>query len=414
MLLPQIRPTLRFRRSSPRISKSRLAFDRLEPRIALSIGAEIPVNVEQSHAAVAENASGRTVVVWRDVISPTTSAIKARIYNSSGNALTGELVINDQAGEQDSDPTVAINDSGQFVVAWSALLDTGKSKVRMALFTAGGENTHNLNWWKGVTPNANSAASPSAGIDSSGNAVIAYDNNASNTPISQFDTYAKRFSSTGDQIGDLIIVAADVGLNEFGPSLSERSDGRFVVAWTEQAILFTGVPSIALHPYGADAASLAPTRRISAAGTRISAPSIAWKDNSSGVIAYQRQDAGGTNDIKARTFTIVSGMGGGSTVFLSTEINVRNTTAQESTPSVGIDSAGDLVVAYTDSGNSVRVTEMQKEAVDYTRVTHAAYPARIRSAVAMNATGHFSVVYQTIPAGSGHDGTQIILRQGDL
>lgn len=413
MFLSRIRPTLRSRRPSESASNRRLTFDGLEPRIALSIGSEIPVNVEQSQAAVAENASGRTVVAWREAISSTTSAIKARIYNSSGDPLTGELIINDQAGELNSNPTVAINDTGQFVVAWAALLDTGKSRVRMALFTTGGENTHNLNWWKAVTPNANSAAAPSAGIDSSGNAVIAYDNDASNTLISQYDTYAKRFSNSGDQVGDLIIVSADPGMNEFGPSLSERSDGRFVIAWTKQAILFTGNPSIVLHPYSAAGASLAPARTITATGVRISLPSIAWRDDSNGVIAYQRQDSGATNDIKARTFSIVAGMGG-STVFLSPEINVRNTTAQETAPSVGINSDGDLVVAYTDSGNSVRVTEMHKEAVDYTRATHAAYAARIRSAAAMNPTGHFAVVYQTIPTGSGTNGTQIMLRTGSL
>lgn len=388
----------------PRRSTRKPAFDRLEPRIPLTIGAEFLVNTvtsgEQSQPAVAENANGRTVVVWRDVISSTRSAIKARIYSQAGVPLTGELTINNQASTYDYDPSVAINASGNFVVAWTVKLPTGNTKVRMAQFTPEGENTKDPNYWKAVTPVKNFSDAPSVGIDDSGKAVVAYEINASSAPpIIQYDAFAKRYSANGDELG-LITLGASTTLNEFAPSVGEQSNGIFAVGFTKQAFSFTGNASLVLSTYTPAGAQLAPPVAIAGAAD-FRSPSVAWQSDLNGVIAYQKKTSGGTNDIKAKTFSISTALP--FTIKLSSEIDVRSTSAQETAPSVGLASNGRFAVSYTENTNSARVTEAVPTLFPdlYTKTTFGPYGLRNRTALAMGSSGRYTVVYQTIPRGVG-------------
>lgn len=390
----------------PRRPVRKPVFDRLETRTPLTIGAEFLVNTatagEQSQPAVAENTDGRTVVVWRDVISSTRSAIKARIYSQAGVALTGELTINNQADTYDYDPSVAINASGKFVVAWTVKLSTptGNTKVRMAEFTLDGQNTKGPNVWKAVTPIKNYSDAPSVGIDDSGKAVVAYELNVSSAPpVLVLDAFAKRYSANGDELG-LITVGATTGFNEYSPSVGEQSDGIFAIGYTKQTVGFMGDASVVLNTYTPTGAQLAPPVTISG-GADFRSPSVAWQSDLNGVIAYTKKTSGGTNDIKAKTFALSTSLP--FTVNLSPEIDIQSTSASDAVPSVGLASNGRFAVSYTEDVNAVRVTEAVPTLVSgvYAKVTFGPYGRRTRSAFAMGSSGRYTVVYQTVPRGVG-------------
>jgi hypothetical protein len=65
------------------------------------------------------DANGDYVVVWNNQIAPESDYlydVDARVYNSAGQAQTGEIVVAQTNG--DTAPSVAMDANGDFVVAW--------------------------------------------------------------------------------------------------------------------------------------------------------------------------------------------------------------------------------------------------------------------------------------------------------
>ncbi|WP_422361023.1 putative Ig domain-containing protein [Reichenbachiella sp.] len=94
-------------------------------------GNEFLVNSATSHDQdnpdIAQNADGDFVVVWADHYAASYEYynIKAQRYNNEGIRIGSEIQINNETGEQASDPAVALDDSGNFMVVWDAYSTTG-------------------------------------------------------------------------------------------------------------------------------------------------------------------------------------------------------------------------------------------------------------------------------------------------
>ncbi len=100
-----------------------------------AIGSEFRVNSIasgiQQNPTVAMNASGDFVVAWEDALAGNGGmGIMARIYQANGNALTDALLI----CVDGSHPSVAMADNGSFSVSWN----TANGSVQMQRFAADG------------------------------------------------------------------------------------------------------------------------------------------------------------------------------------------------------------------------------------------------------------------------------------
>ena len=90
-----------------------------------ALTAEIPVNVTtedfQTDPSVAMAADGSFVVAWTAfAATPSISDITARLYDTSGKATSGELVVNTTTAQvQDDVVAAAVPGKAQFVLAWS-------------------------------------------------------------------------------------------------------------------------------------------------------------------------------------------------------------------------------------------------------------------------------------------------------
>jgi hypothetical protein len=83
----------------------------------------------QSHPDVASSEDGRYVVIWNDEIAEPDIQIKARLYDSSGNARGAELLINDPNSPTLLEATaVSADASGAFVVVWCAQAPSGAAE----------------------------------------------------------------------------------------------------------------------------------------------------------------------------------------------------------------------------------------------------------------------------------------------
>ncbi|MCH7700237.1 MAG: dockerin type I repeat-containing protein [Planctomycetes bacterium] len=131
----------------------------------------------QSQAAMAGTADGRTVVVWTTPTEgpPSGNArrVVARVFAADGQALTDEFRVSTAASGVESVPCVAIDGRGQFVVVWAA-----------------------ADAWYRPT-----------GIR------------------------GQRFDLAGRRLGDVIAIADSAGAIE--PALACGTDGRFAVAWLQ-------------------------------------------------------------------------------------------------------------------------------------------------------------------------------------
>ena len=97
------------------------------------VGSEFKVNTfvtnNQSAPAVAMSSGGSFVVAWQSVGSFGTdtsgSAIAAQHYDAAGVEVGSEFQVNTYTTSEQTDPTVAIDDGGDFVVAWQSLDQDG-------------------------------------------------------------------------------------------------------------------------------------------------------------------------------------------------------------------------------------------------------------------------------------------------
>src|SRR5262245_54952473 len=98
----------------------KLTLEHLEDRVVPTtyLGNEFLINTttneSQENPSVAMNASGAFVAVWE---SDSGAGIVAQRYNASGVAQGGEIAVHAATQFADADPVVAIDASGNFVVA---------------------------------------------------------------------------------------------------------------------------------------------------------------------------------------------------------------------------------------------------------------------------------------------------------
>jgi hypothetical protein len=89
----------------------------------------------QSFHDVAIGADGDFVITWRSPHGPE-SDVFARRFASTGAALTGDLQVNSYTTGSQSDPLVAADADGDFVVAWTSPHDGDPNGVFAQRFVA--------------------------------------------------------------------------------------------------------------------------------------------------------------------------------------------------------------------------------------------------------------------------------------
>ncbi len=293
------------RKTAPRPTRRVLGFDALERREVLSlVGPETSVNVKvlnhQFAAATASSYSGRSVIAWTDIKAGADTDIRARIYDAAGNPVGGDVIINN-SGFADSGPAVAMDTVGEFVVAWTRRLANGDTNVQVARFSAAGVNLNGVNNSITVAGTARQESDPSVAVNRIGDFVVSYTVNT--TPTNQ-DVFARMYRDTGVLIA-AIPVANSPGLNETRSSVSRILDGRFAIAYQTDA---PGQSSnVFLRRYTA-AGALVGINAVAVTADPEQAPSVSLNELGNGVVAYQRISAGTGANIRAKRFTFAGGL----------------------------------------------------------------------------------------------------------
>ncbi|MBC7855567.1 MAG: hypothetical protein IAF94_19225 [Pirellulaceae bacterium] len=239
----------------------RAYLESLEPRAMLyaPIGSETLVNVstvdsqQVSNYALADgggarsvalSAGGSYVVAWESVSSSATGNAYIRVFNADGSPLTGEIQVNAitarTPGSQFStsrgfDPTVAVDQSGNFVVVFKANGSADSSGIYARRFQANGTPIGNEFLVNAASTDKQTDTSIAMAPDGRFVVTWTHENILKSGKTAngmQGDVYAQRFAANGTKLGSQFLVHAKSSLPEGQSTVAVDASGNFAIGWT--------------------------------------------------------------------------------------------------------------------------------------------------------------------------------------
>ncbi|MFP1631278.1 calcium-binding protein [Zhengella sp. ZM62] len=166
--------------------------------------------------------NGSVVITWTE-----DGNIKARIYNSSGTALTGAMDVSADPSDDQTYPVVTALADGGFAIAWMDEIygSTAYTEIEYRIYNADGTPRTGVMTVEIPTPRADEPAIASI---SDGYFTITYVTNASgNDDIGAVTLSAE----TGEEV-NRFTVTAETG-NDSQPAIASAGDGSFYVSYTD-------------------------------------------------------------------------------------------------------------------------------------------------------------------------------------
>ncbi len=197
-----------------------------------ALGDETLVNTtivgEQITPSIAANENGQTLVAWSSMDDSGELRTAARLFNSDGSAATGELALSaSHVRGQDRLPATVSVSGGKFLVAWAHTSADGKPESIMARFvdSNGAEGDAFV---VSESSDSREQIEPSIAANSDGQMVLTW--LRSHTQRG-YDVVARRLNSDGTSDGDVIVVSDRNDGWKSGAAVAMASDGRFVVSY---------------------------------------------------------------------------------------------------------------------------------------------------------------------------------------
>ncbi len=218
----------------------------------------------QVDAAIAATVSGNFVVVWTSEVSAGTdsegTSIQGRLFGANGSPLAGQFQVNSYTTNDQSKPAVAMDASGNFVVAWESYNSPGSDGDQKSIlarrFNASGSPLGTDFQVNSYTTGVQSE--PSVTRDPGGNFVISWTSNEATGDADLESIQAQRFAANGSPAGGQFQINQLTTNSQRRSSVSAGATGGFVVAWGSY-----------VESNGDTSASSVRARRFSAGGTAL-------------------------------------------------------------------------------------------------------------------------------------------------
>ena len=312
-------------------------------------GGEFAVNTDtglaQTDPDVAMDAAGNFIVVWRTPALKGNNAagsIRARRYAADGTALGDEFHINTPVGGVRLSPRVLMAQTGAFVVTWYGGNETDDyaTGIWVRSFDAAG-NPIGPETEVDRAEFPNSPREPAAAIDDNGNFAVAW--RAVHPGGHLWDVYVRRFSAAGEQMGDDILANQQTFDFQTVPDIAMDAAGNFVVTW--QSNHDNWVQDVHARRFSAAGAPLGdefivPTHNDGPQGD----PAVAMAHDGAFVISWLSdfQDPDASTGVYAQRFDAAGNR-------LGDEFRLSaNFEGPQVHPAVAIDGQGDVVAAWAD------------------------------------------------------------------
>ncbi|HEY9644295.1 MAG TPA: hypothetical protein V6C57_27625 [Coleofasciculaceae cyanobacterium] len=325
-----------------------------------------------------------------------------------------EINVTNAADQQDQ-PAIAVSAYGQFAIVWQGENQDGTStEIYQRLYRSTGTPIGQA--FQVNKTSANDQTDPAVGMDETGNSVVVWSSENSNG--TDKDIYAQRIADNGKRLGPQFLVNTSTTGDQTVPAVDMDLDGSFVVTWTSstssndstngQDTSGTGVYAQRFMPNGTPIGREFRVNSTTAGDQQNSA--IALNSKGDYVIAWESggQDGSGKGIFAQRYSS--NGTRRGS------EFQVNSTTDNDQDhPSVGMDAAGDYVIVWEgedDNGTGIyaqRYSAHGNPQGSEFRVNSTTDGDQSAPSVGMDAEGNFTVTWA-----SDNDGYGVYAQHYDL
>ncbi len=365
-------------------------------------GDEFQVNTtegdSQGTPSIAMDADGDFVVTWQSYAQDGDNyGVYGQRYDSSGTKQGTEFPVNTYTTNHQSQSSVAMDANGNFVVAWASDGQDGDGfgvYARRYNSAGGAEGAE----FQVNTYTTNNQCFPSVAMDSTGNFVIAWQSDGQDGDM--IGVYAQRYDNSGTTQGVEFQVNTHTASHQNGPSLAMDADGNLVIVWMSYNGQDGSGIGIFGQKYDSSGASLGSEFQINSYTTDDQdEPSVAMNANGDVVVAWQSTGQDGDGDgIYAQRYADLDFVTAGS------EFQVNTHTADEQkNPSAAMDQNGNFVIAwesYDKDGSGYGVYAQRYDSSgtaqgsEFLVNTSTSNDQRVPQ-VAMDPNGNFVVVWQS-------------------
>lgn len=191
------------------------------------VAGELLVNTttaqRQYDSAISAAPDGRYVSVWTHQYSSTDTDIYAQRFNASGAKVGSEIRVATTSRKEFA-PDVAMDSNGNFVVTWVDQVSSNNQDIKAQRFSSTGTKQGSA---IAVAASAKNESNPSIAVDANGNFVVAWQLAFSS---SDSDIRARRYFASGTPIASEFVVANSTW-NETYPDVARSPDGRFAISY---------------------------------------------------------------------------------------------------------------------------------------------------------------------------------------
>ena len=350
---------------------------------------------------VAMDADGDFVAVWIDYLLEGYYGIYAQRFQADGALAGPAFKVNTWTTSVQSNPRVAMDADGDFVVCWDGINQDGSGYGIFAQrFQADGSPADTEFQVNSYTTSTQSKCS--VAMDADGDFVVAWQSNGQDG--SSNGVYAQRYRNDGLALDGEFRVNSYTTSAQLNASVAMDADGDFVISWDSfaQDGSFYGVYA---QRFQADGNAVDPEFRVNTYTTQAQRlSSVAMDAVGNFVISWQSvaQDGSGQGIFAQRY------LADGSAVDLEFRVNTYTTQGQ-GRPSVAMDADGDFVISWQSnvqdgSGYGIYAQRYHADGTtDGNEFPVNAYTnlGQRWPSVAMDADGDFVIAWQDE---NGHDG----------
>ena len=227
------------------------------------VGEQLMANYDEDewarHPALAMDDESNFVVVWDLTRDFEDYVIAARRFDAKLGQLGERIRVDSFEGSPFQDhwgPSVAMTASGdRFVVTWKARIPSDSAGYEILARRFAGDGTPLGAPFLVNTLGAGEQGEPVVAIDEAGNFVIAWESESSlGSDASGLNIQVRRFSSDGTAFGPEVQANTYIQMDQRRPSLAMTPTGEFAVAWLSSGSPTQGakVSSIQLQRFRAD------------------------------------------------------------------------------------------------------------------------------------------------------------------
>ncbi|MAT16783.1 MAG: hypothetical protein CMJ46_16110, partial [Planctomyces sp.] len=209
----------------------------LSDRGATAVGRERQVNtnaslnqiIDQDQRTVAISANGSYVAVWAsDEQDGDRYGVFAQLFDADGNASGPEFQVNTYTTENQAYPSVAMTDSGEFVVSWSSRnQDSSSYGIFARRYDAAGNAISGE--FQVNTSTAGSQNYSSVALANTGEFVICWESDPGDGSFRNI--YAQRYDANGDPIGSEFLINTTTAQVQSHSGIAMTDAGDFVITW---------------------------------------------------------------------------------------------------------------------------------------------------------------------------------------